>query len=290
MAKDPAFLFYSNDFYSGTRMMLPEERACYLDLLIYQHQNGFIPDDLKRLRLFCSGIDEATLKATLEAKFKLCLSGWYNEKLKQVIENREIFTGRQSVNGKVGQFFKKAAKILSPKELKTLRAKISEITNNNQDFYDNWLTKIEDPKAMLIAMLKHLENEIENEIENKDINEIRKGGTGEKPIIIEEVVGLEYVFFSEEFKAQWQLWKSYRNKEHKFKYKMVETEQAAMNELHAISVGNEKTAIAIIHQSIANGWKGFFELKNKQNGAVKSNAEVFTNAMGSETARNFRFS
>jgi len=34
--KDPAFLFYSKDFYEGTRTMLPEERACYIDLMIYQ--------------------------------------------------------------------------------------------------------------------------------------------------------------------------------------------------------------------------------------------------------------
>lgn len=74
MAKDPAFLFYSKDFYEGTRMMLPEERACFIDLMIYQHQNGFIPDDKRRLMMYCSGIDEATLEATLEAKEQLSSS------------------------------------------------------------------------------------------------------------------------------------------------------------------------------------------------------------------------
>ena len=50
MSKDPAFLLYSKDFYEGTRMMLPEERACYVDLMIYQHQNGgFIPNDVRRI-------------------------------------------------------------------------------------------------------------------------------------------------------------------------------------------------------------------------------------------------
>ena len=74
--KDPAFLFYSKDFYEGTRMMLPEERACYVDLLIYQHQNGIIPLDLKRVLMYCNGVDEATLKATLEAKFTKTEEGW----------------------------------------------------------------------------------------------------------------------------------------------------------------------------------------------------------------------
>ena len=105
---DPAFLFYSKDFYEGTRTMLPEERACYMDLLIYQHQHGPIPTDIKRVLLYCNGIAEATLIATLEAKFKLCDKGWVNRRLSEVIQQREEFSNRQSVNGKVGQFFKKA--------------------------------------------------------------------------------------------------------------------------------------------------------------------------------------
>lgn len=76
MAKDPAFLFYSRDFYEGTRTMLPEERACYMDLMIYQHQHGKIPAYLKRVLMYCSGVDEATLKATLVAKFKQDKEGW----------------------------------------------------------------------------------------------------------------------------------------------------------------------------------------------------------------------
>ena len=85
MAKDPAFLFYSKDFYEGTRTMLPEERACYIDLLIYQHQNEIIPLDLKRVVLYCNGISEAMLLTTLKAKFIKTDKGWYNEKLKTVI-------------------------------------------------------------------------------------------------------------------------------------------------------------------------------------------------------------
>lgn len=87
--KDPAFLFYSKDFYEGTRMMLPVERACYVDLLIYQHQNGPIPNTLERVLLYCNGVDEATLKATLKAKFKRTKSGWINDDacLKPIMRN-----------------------------------------------------------------------------------------------------------------------------------------------------------------------------------------------------------
>lgn len=98
--KDSAFLFYSKDFYEGTRMMFPEERACYIDLLIYQHQNGIIPFDLKRVSMFCNGIDIATLEATLEAKFEQTESGWVcNGKFFQALKYK---SGNEHWNWKGG--------------------------------------------------------------------------------------------------------------------------------------------------------------------------------------------
>ena len=40
MAKDPAFLFYPNDFDCATRFFTDEEVGIYLSLLIAQFQNG----------------------------------------------------------------------------------------------------------------------------------------------------------------------------------------------------------------------------------------------------------
>ncbi|MEM7485830.1 MAG: hypothetical protein AAF348_11540 [Bacteroidota bacterium] len=84
---------------------------------------------------------------------------------------------------------------------------------------------------------------------------------------------------TETFKAQWQHWKIYKKKEHKFNYKTVQSEQAALTELANLSDGNEKIGIAIIHQSLANGWKGFFKLKQNKNGNwsstnTKSDSEI----------------
>lgn len=179
MAKNPAFLFYSSDYYEGTRTMLPEERACYIDLLCYQHQKGgFIDTDLRRVMMYCSGIDEATLKATLEAKFKLCDKGWYNEKLKSVMDDRDKFSAKQSLNGVIGQFWKKSKRILSKDEYKNL-GKLFENQSNEIVFNtlksNNYSSDMDEAmlKAMLIAMLKHLEDENENE--NIIINNNNKG-------------------------------------------------------------------------------------------------------------------
>lgn len=157
MSKDPAFLFYSKDFYEGTRMMIPEERACYMDLLVYQHQNGLIPKDLRRVLMYCSGIDEATLKATLKAKFKQTESGeWVNEKLLLVCDNRKEYSRKQSESGKIGQFFKKAKAILKHDEFLKLKDSVYSVFGKENLIE---LIKIENTlEGSLKALLKHLEN------------------------------------------------------------------------------------------------------------------------------------
>lgn len=176
MSKDPAFLFYSKDFYEATRTMLPKERACYIDLLIYQHQNEFIPNDIERISMYCSGIDEATLKATLQAKFKLCDKGWYNERLSIVIEQRKKFSSKQSSNGAVGQFFKKAKSALPSEQYEKLKHFIYNIYTKEKLIND--LKNESDYEALLKAMLKHLVNVNEIVIEdvNEDINSFKEKG------------------------------------------------------------------------------------------------------------------
>ena len=86
--KDPAFLFYSTAFYEGTRMMLPEERACYLDLMIYQHQNGPIPLNTSRMHMYCTGISNQVVNQVLNEKFKETELGWVSEKMCEVVDER----------------------------------------------------------------------------------------------------------------------------------------------------------------------------------------------------------
>ena len=114
-----------------------------------------------------------------------------------------------------------------------------------------------------------------NGIVNGNESEIGKGkeGSGEKPKRNSEPKPAAILPFDTElFKSQWQLWKVFRAKEHKFHYKTDISEQAALKELNNLASGDEKNAIAIIHQSMAKGWKGFFELKNTSNGQQQSNS------------------
>lgn len=248
--KDPAFLFYSAEFYEGTRTMLPEERACLMDLMIYQHQRGYIPKDLKRVLLYCNGINEATLKATLEAKFKQTDQGWVNETLQRVIEDRENYSEKQSINGAVGQFWKKSKSILIKKDYDNLKVALS--TKNNNEILDLIKNK-EINKATLEAMLEALLKQYRdrNRDINKDLNkEDRKVNILDnleiqeniKPIVIE--------------------WIEYK-KTIKDSYKGEKGIIAFSEKLIEYSGGDPIKAKKIIENSMANNWKGIFPLKTE---------------------------
>lgn len=91
-----------------------------------------------------------------------------------------------------------------------------------------------------------------------------------------------YPFDSDQFKSHWILWKAYKKLEHKFNYKTPQSEQASLMELAKISNGDELKAIKIMQQSMANGWKGFFELKNNENGNTKTYQAGTSNKVTSE--------
>lgn len=105
---------------------------------------------------------------------------------------------------------------------------------------------------------------MENEIENENVNEIVKEKEAKKKKPIEH--NLTMPFDSESFKSIWTHWKAYKKTEHKFNFASVQSEQASLTELTNLSNGDEQTAIAIIQQSMAKGWKGLFELKTDNNG------------------------
>ena len=92
-------------------------------------------------------------------------------------------------------------------------------------------------------------------------------------------------FIGEEIIQYWDLWKDYKSKQFKFNYKTVQSEQAAFDDLVRLSEKNCENAIEIIKQSMANGWKGLFELKISQNKPLSRRIDnKYQNEL--ETARN----
>lgn len=82
-----------------------------------------------------------------------------------------------------------------------------------------------------------------------------------------------FPYESERFLEMWNHWKEYKKGEFNFKYKTIQSEQAALSGLANMAT-NEDHAINIIIQSMEKGWKGFFDLQqNGKSGQAKQAQE-----------------
>jgi len=247
MNEAPSFQFYAQDFLTGVMYLTNEEVGMYVKMLCKQWTDKKIPK--KRLGLLV-GLDWDNMSEELRSKFTDKGDFILNERLENEREKRQKFIQKQSENGKKGG---------RPRKRKT--SKTIEIIEDKTQIKPNHL-KNENPNKTQKKPLedRRLKIEDENEVEK------RKRGEGEKTDLI-------IPWDTEIFKSQWQLWKQYKNKEHGFKFKSIISEQAALKKL-ANMASDEKTAIAIIHQSLENGWQGFFELKNNNNGKQIGNKKA----------------
>lgn len=130
MSKDPAFLFYSSDFLTGTMFMSNEQVGKYIRLICAQHQKKRLTE--KDMLFICGSYDEVIF-----SKFKKDDDGFYNERCEIEILKRKKYSESRSNNRK--------------KSTKSTTSKKSNINNISKSY------------------VKHMENENENEnvIENK---------------------------------------------------------------------------------------------------------------------------
>lgn len=139
MAKDPAFLFYSQDFYVGVQTLNFEDRGKLITLLSLMHQQGRMKEET--IRLLVGSISE-----NLKSKFRIDGNGlWYNKRLEEESSKRKKFTESRRRNGKKGG------------------RPVSDTKNKNIKNKNHMVNHMED------------ENEIENvnEIKSENEDEIR---------------------------------------------------------------------------------------------------------------------
>lgn len=92
--KDPAFLFYSSDFLSGTMLMSDEEIGQYIKLLCLQHQKGHLKE--KDMLNICKTYNE-----DIFSKFKQDEEGnYYNERLEEEVVRRKKYSESRRNNRK----------------------------------------------------------------------------------------------------------------------------------------------------------------------------------------------
>ena len=100
MAKDPATLWYWNDWQGGTVTLTRHLKGCYIDLLHAQFNNGRM--SLSQIKTVL-GVDFDTSWPTLQAKFKKDENDfYYNVRAEEEIEKRKNFVESRKSNGSKG--------------------------------------------------------------------------------------------------------------------------------------------------------------------------------------------
>lgn len=117
--KDPAFLFYSGDFLSGTMLMADEEIGQYIKLLCLQHQKGHLKE--KDMLNICK-----THNDEIFSKFKKDEEGnYYNERLEYETNKRKAYSESRRNNRK-----KKEEKETYEKDMKNICKSYEEHMEN----------------------------------------------------------------------------------------------------------------------------------------------------------------
>ena len=96
MAQDPAVLFYTSDFLTGTMLMTNEEIGQYIKLLCLQHQKGRLTKN--HMLSICKTLDNEVF-----SKFQVDDSGLYfNARMEDESIKRKNFTESRKHNGSKG--------------------------------------------------------------------------------------------------------------------------------------------------------------------------------------------
>ena len=124
MGKDPAFLFYSSDFLTGTMFMTDEQVGKYIRLLCAQHQTGHLTEE--HMLNICKTYDKHIFD-----KFKKDDRGsYYQPRLEDEINKRKLYSQSRSENRKGKSKSKKDMKNISSSYVKHMENE-NEIININ---------------------------------------------------------------------------------------------------------------------------------------------------------------
>ncbi|MBD3197988.1 MAG: hypothetical protein GF317_23260 [Candidatus Lokiarchaeota archaeon] len=124
--KDPAFLFYSQDFIVGVQTMNFEDRGKYITLLAQMHQQGRMSEETIRFLV-------GSVSDNLKKKFSVDENNnWYNERLELETEKRKKFAESRRINGSKGGRPKKEEKPLG-KPLGKPKQNLPEDENENEN-------------------------------------------------------------------------------------------------------------------------------------------------------------
>lgn len=91
MSKDPAVLFYTSDFLTGTVLLNYEQRGKYITLLCLQHQKYLLSE--KDMLNICGSYDE-----DIFSKFVKIDNNFYNQRMRDEHDKRKKYSASRSEN------------------------------------------------------------------------------------------------------------------------------------------------------------------------------------------------
>ena len=94
MSKDPAFLFYSSDFLTGTMFLTDEQIGKFIKLLCIQHQKGRLRE--KDMLKICKTYDEDVFEMFKQDEENL----FYNDRLEVEVNKRKAYSESRRNNRK----------------------------------------------------------------------------------------------------------------------------------------------------------------------------------------------
>lgn len=202
-SKDPALLFYTKDFITGTQHLSAAEVGAYIRLLCYAHQHhGTIPAEPEKLMRITGIIDTTqwqniwtevgkkfnqmvnhSVNGSVEHLVNHSANHLVNERLTNEIEKRKNHRPKKQASACLAGLIS-AHKTLTREQIQTIKTafKINDFIKINDE---------SEMKKQIHTWFKNLVNQMVNNIANANVNilsiEDKKGGAGENTT--EEIIG-----------------------------------------------------------------------------------------------------
>lgn len=136
MAKDPAFLFYPNDWIGGTMGMTFEQKGVYIELLMLQFNRGHMTE-----HMIAQSVGQ--MFGQVKDKFKKDDNGlWYNERLDLEKQKRKSYVSSRYNNIEGKNQFKKTGHMSN--HMEDVNENINTVINGVEIFKENSVVKLSD--------------------------------------------------------------------------------------------------------------------------------------------------
>ena len=149
--RDPAVLFYTQDFLTGCTDLTFEERGQYITMLCLQHQKGHLSKKTISLTLGSVSVD-VLRKFSQDEK-----GNYYNERMEGEMQKRAQFIETRRDNGRKGGRPKKSTSLANGKAKNNLPEdeNISYVLLFNKVIKENDINLSEEFKELILEWLKY---------------------------------------------------------------------------------------------------------------------------------------